>query len=145
MDSLRLDIRLNPVQDAKKLARINEIYFDFDDHQIREDAARELDKVVRLMLIDYPEMIIRIESHTDPRGSHKYNDRLSQLRATSTYTYLISQGVPKERILSFLGFGKRKPINDCGTRTDCTEEEYGLNRRTEMPIVRISDSVSFGE
>ncbi len=145
MDNLRLDLRLNPVQDAKKLARINEIYFDFNDHQIREDAAIELDKVVRLMLIDYPEMTIRIESHTDPRGSYKYNDRLSQLRAASTVKYLVSQGVPKKRILSFRGFGKRKPINDCSTRTDCTEEEYGLNRRTEIPIVRISDSVSFEE
>lgn len=145
MDSLRLDIRLNPVQDAKKLARINEIYFDFDDHQIRGDAARELDKVVRLMLIDYPDMTIRIESHTDPRGSHKYNDRLSQLRAASTFRYLVSQGVPGKRILSFRGFGKRNPINDCDTRSDCTEEEYGLNRRTEMPIVRISKEVSFGE
>lgn len=144
-DTLRLDLKLTPVQDAKALAQINEIYFDFDKSDIRPDAAKELDKVVRLMLVDYPEMTIRIESHTDPLGSHQYNDRLSQLRAASTYRYLVSKGVPKERILSFRGFGKRKPLNDCRSKEDCSPEELERNRRTEMPIVQISNDMKFEE
>ncbi|UII78336.1 OmpA family protein [Flagellimonas sp. CMM7] len=133
------DIQLEPVLDLKVLADLNKIYFDFDKSDIRPDAAFELDKVVKLMMETYPEMTIRLESHTDPLGSHEYNDKLSEERARSTYDYLISNGVPKGRILSYKGFGKRRPINDCKGKKDCSNEELELNRRTEFPIVQISN------
>ena len=132
------DIQLEPVLDLKILADLNKIYFDFDKSNIRPDAARELDKVVKLMTETYPEMIIRLESHTDPVGSHAYNDNLSEARAKSTYDYLIANGVPKSQILSRKGYGKRKPINDCTGKEDCSAEELELNRRTEFPIIQLS-------
>ena len=92
------------------------------------------------MTVTYPEMIIRLESHTDPVGSHNYNDRLSEERAKSTYEYLIANGVPKSQILSYKGYGKHKPINDCTEKEDCSDEELELNRRTEFPIVQISNN-----
>lgn len=134
---IRQDINMNPILDVKLLADVKKIYFDFDKSDIRPDAAIELDKVVKLMTETYPNMVIRLEAHTDPVGSHEYNDKLSQRRATSTYWYLISKGVPKERILSYKGFGKRRPVNNCTGPENCTQEELELNRRTEFPIVRI--------
>ncbi|MDC6365206.1 MULTISPECIES: OmpA family protein [Flavobacteriaceae] len=134
------DIQLEPVLDLKILADLNKIYFDFDKSDIRPDAAHELDKVVKLMTETYPEMIIRLESHTDPVGSHTYNDNLSEARARSTYEYLIASGVPKNQILSYKGYGKRKPINDCTGRGNCSAEELELNRRTEFPIIQISEA-----
>ncbi len=134
---IRQDIRMEPVMDVKVLADLDVIYFDFNKSDIRPDAAIELDKVVKLMTETYPNMVIRLESHTDPVGSHRYNDDLSERRAASTYWYLISKGVPKERILSYKGYGKRKPVNDCTSRADCSPEELELNRRTEFPIVKI--------
>lgn len=131
------DIYMNPLLDVKVLADLNKIYFDFNKSNIRPDAARELDKVVQLMLETYPYMTIRLESHTDPVGSHEYNDVLSEKRAKSTYEYLVSRGVAKERILSYKGFGKRKPVNDCKTKWDCPPEVLELNRRTEFPIENI--------
>jgi len=131
------DIYMEPVMDVKVLAGLNKIYFDFDKSNVRADAAAELDKVVNLMLNTYPYMTIKLEAHTDPVGSHQYNDRLSEARAKSTYEYLIANGVPKERILSYKGFGKRKPVNDCKTRWDCPAKILELNRRTEFPIVNI--------
>ena len=128
---------LEPVMDVKVLAGLNKIYFDFNKSDIRPDAAAELDKVVNLMLNIYPYMVIKLEAHTDPVGSHEYNDKLSKDRAKSTYDYLITKGVPKERILSYKGFGKRKPVNDCKTRWDCPAKTLELNRRTEFPIVNI--------
>ena len=131
------DIYMDPILDVKVLADLNKIYFDFDKSNIRPDAARELDKVVQLMLETYPYMTIRLESHTDPVGSHQYNDVLSEKRAKSTYEYLVSKGVSKERILSYKGFGKRRPVNDCKTKWDCPPEILELNRRTEFPIENI--------
>ena len=129
---------MEPVLDVKLLAGLNKIYFDFNKSNIRPDAAKELDKVVKLMMETYPDLVIQLEAHTDPVGSHNYNDRLSESRAKSTYEYLIAQGVPEKRILSYKGYGKRKLINDCTGLKDCTQEELELNRRTEFPIVRFS-------
>ncbi len=131
------DIYMEPVMDVKVLAGLNKIYFDFDKSNIRPDAARELDKVVNLMLVTYPYMTIKLEAHTDPVGSHQYNDKLSEARAKSTYDYLIKNGIPKERILSYKGFGKRRPVNNCKTKWDCPAKVLELNRRTEFPIINI--------
>lgn len=139
-NKIQKDIALTPIMDVKVLAGLNKIYFDFDKHDIRPDAAKELDKVVHLMTKVYPEMAIRLESHTDPVGSHEYNDNLSEQRAKSTYMYLVNAGVDRERILSFKGFGKREPVNDCQTQFDCPSKILELNRRTEFPIVRFSKS-----
>ncbi len=134
------DIILEPVLDVKLLAGLNKIYFDFNKSDIRPDAARELDKVVTLMTVTYPDIIIMLEAHTDPVGSHEYNDDLSEKRAKSTYNYLIAKGVSKNKILSHKGFGKRKPINDCTSKQDCSNEKLELNRRTEFPIIQLSNN-----
>ena len=132
-----LDIMLEPVLDVKLLAGLNKIYFDFNKSNIRPDAALELDKVVKLMTETYPYMVIKLESHTDPIGSHSYNDALSERRAKSTYDYLINKGVQKHHIVSYKGYGKRMPINDCTSKEDCSPEELELNRRAEFPVIQI--------
>jgi len=136
---IRQDIELEPVLDVKVLAGLKKIYYDFNKDNIRPDAAIELNKVVKLMTETYPEMIIKLESHTDPVGSLTYNDQLSERRAKSAYEYLIANGVPKNRLLSYKGFGKRVPINGCTSKQDCTPEELELNRRTEFPVVQIKN------
>lgn len=138
---LKRDIVLNPVLDLKLLANLNKIYFDFNKSNIRPDAARELDKVVKVMTETYTDMIIKLEAHTDPVGSNAYNDKLSEARAKSTYDYLIANGVPVDHIVSYKGFGKRKPINHCTSKKDCSPEELELNRRTEFPIVQIKKGI----
>ncbi|MDT0541074.1 OmpA family protein [Croceitalea sp. P059] len=134
---VRQDIELEPILDVKVLAGLKKIYYDFNKADIRPDAAIELDKVVKLMTETYPEMIIKLEAHTDPVGSHAYNDQLSERRAKSAYEYLLANGVPRNHILSYKGFGKRVPINECTSKQDCTPEELELNRRTEFPVVQI--------
>ncbi len=135
--SITADLMLTPIRDVIKLAELNTIYFDFDKHNIRKDAATELDKVVHLMLNEYPNMVIRLESHTDARGSLSYNDTLSSNRAKSTYEYLIAKGVNKTRVTKYEGFGERQLINNCKDGVKCSEKEHQLNRRTEFIIIKM--------
>ena len=135
--TIKANLLLNPVQDVVKLAELNTIYFDFDKHNIREDAALELDKIVNLMLNDYPEMVIRIESHTDSRGDLSYNDKLSIDRANSTYEYLVSKGVDAARITEHQGFGERRLTNGCEDGENCEEEAHQLNRRTQFIVIKM--------
>ncbi|CAM1358890.1 OmpA family protein [Tenacibaculum xiamenense] len=117
---------------------INPIYFDFNLDTIRADAEYELEHIVSVMKA-HPEMIIRIESHTDSRGPAEYNERLSQRRADSTRDYIVSRGISSDRIESAIGYGERQLINDC--REDCTEEEHEQNRRSYFFIVKGADNI----
>jgi outer membrane protein OmpA-like peptidoglycan-associated protein len=109
---------------------LNPIMFDYDQHNIKPQAAFELDKLVAIMK-KYPTMEIKIESHTDHRGTATYNLELSNRRAASTKEYVISQGIESVRLTS-KGFGETKPLVDCGT--NCSEEENSKNRRSEFII-----------
>ena len=112
------------------------IYFDFDRSYIRDDASQELDKLVEVMT-EYPDMVIKIESHTDSRGAKAYNKYLSDIRAKSTRDYIISQGIAPERIVSAIGYGEEQLLNGCDGSVRCTEEDHFLNRRSEFIIVNM--------
>jgi outer membrane protein OmpA-like peptidoglycan-associated protein/tetratricopeptide (TPR) repeat protein len=128
------DIELSPINDVEYLAEINKIYFDFDKHNIRPDAAIELDKLVNLMKNEYPELVIEIGSHTDRRGSLEYNRRLAERRAQATYDYLVENGITPERIVTYKGYGEEQPEIDCN---NCNEVQHQLNRRSIFKVVKM--------
>ena len=131
-----LNIPMKPIEDVVILADLETIYFDLDKYNIRPDAAVELDKVVALMN-KYPEMVIRLESHTDSRANDDYNVVLSNNRAKSTYNYIISEGIESSRITKYEGFGESQLVNKCTNNVKCSEEEHQLNRRTEFIIIKM--------
>ncbi len=135
--TITADLVLTPVRDVVILADLETIYFDFDKHNIRPDAALELDKIVKLMNETYPGMVIRIESHTDSRGTPTYNDKLSIDRANSTYEYIISQGVDASRITEHQGFGESRLTNGCDGSVNCEENNHQLNRRTQFIVIKM--------
>jgi outer membrane protein OmpA-like peptidoglycan-associated protein len=87
-----------------------------------------LDDVVRVLL-DSPEMRLRIESHTDSSGTDEENLSLSEGRATIVRRYLETNGVVEGR-LSAAGFGETRPID-----TNRTTSGRARNRRVEFHIV----------
>jgi len=133
-EELIYNIALDPIEDVEYLAEINNIYFDFDKSNIRPDAANELDKLVDLMTNKYPDLVIKIGSHTDKRGTDEYNEGLAKRRAQSTYDYLVSQGIAAERINAHEGFGEREPAIPCDS---CSKEEHQLNRRSMFSVVKM--------
>lgn len=113
---------------------INPIFFDYDKSNIRTDAQYELENIVDV-LRKHPEMIIKIESHTDSRGRDKYNLKLSDRRAKSTREYIISRGIDPSRIESARGFGETRLLNECGNGSKCSEQEHQVNRRSYFYII----------
>ncbi|WP_461532689.1 OmpA family protein [Sinomicrobium sp.] len=114
---------------------INPIYFDYNRWEIRPDAEYELEHIVSVMNA-HPEMVIKIEAHTDSRGNDAYNEKLSDNRAKATRDYLYSRGIAEERIESAIGYGEKHLLNHCANGVDCTEEEHQQNRRSSFIIVR---------
>ena len=119
---------------VEKIA-INPIYFDFDQYYITPQAAAELDKVVYVMQ-NFPEIVIKIESHTDSRGNDDYNLKLSDDRAKSTFSYIVSKGILPSRIESVKGYGETQLKNKCSNEVPCSDDEHQLNRRSDFIIVK---------
>ncbi|WP_430908329.1 OmpA family protein [Maribacter sp. 2-571] len=116
--------------------KIGIIFFDFDESYITKSAASELNKVVFVMN-EYPNMVIKIESHTDSRGNDTYNEKLSDRRAKATREFLIKQGIAAERLESAIGYGEKQLMNDCDNNTTCSDRQHDLNRRSEFIILKM--------
>jgi len=114
---------------------INPIFFDFDKWDIRTDAQYELENIVDV-LRKHPTMVIKLESHTDSRGSDRYNMKLSDRRAKSTRDYIISRGIDAIRIESAIGFGETQLLNKCSNGVKCSKADHQLNRRSYFYIVK---------
>ena len=80
-----------------------------------------------------PQLKIRLEAHTDSRGTSQYNLQLSIDRANAVRNYLTTQGIDEERI-NIRGFGESKIRNKCTDHVPCTEAQHSYNRRTEVVI-----------
>jgi outer membrane protein OmpA-like peptidoglycan-associated protein len=109
------------------------IYFDEDKFEIRKDAEEVLEMVLNL-LNKYPELIIEIGSHTDSRANDTYNIELSENRAKASIAWFVDQGIKPTRIFG-KGYGETQLVNNCTNGVKCSNEEHGLNRRTEFVIV----------
>ena len=108
------------------------IFFELNKSNITNEGAFELDKLVQV-LKNNDKLVIFAKSHTDNRGSDKFNLLLSDKRAKATAQYIISKGIDSSRI-SGKGYGETEPKVDC--KENCTEEEYSQNRRSEFLIVK---------
>lgn len=115
---------------------LRNIYYDFDKWDIRADAKPPLDNLVSI-LMEYP-ISIELSSHTDSRGTFRYNEVLSQRRAESAVAYIISQGIAPGRIAA-KGYGESIPVNHCVDNVSCPEEMHQANRRTEFRITAIQE------
>ena len=119
--------------DVEKI-KVDPIYFDYDKSNITTRAEIELEKVLFAMK-EFPDIKIKIESHTDSRGSDDYNLSLSDDRAKSTRKYLIAKGIDIDRIESANGYGEYRLKNDCGNSVRCSEQDHYVNRRSDFIIV----------
>jgi len=104
-------------------------FFEYDKAAIRPNHRAELDDVARILKRN-PDVKLRLEGHTDSRGSEVYNQALSERRARAVTEYLVERGVSGARMTP-VGLGESKPI-----RPNDTEENMAKNRRVELVVVR---------
>ncbi len=129
---INLEICSEKVNCGKSI-RLNNILYDLDEHFLREDARIELNKLAQF-LKDNPRVKVELSSHTDSRGSNSYNQRLSQDRANSAVSYIVSQGISQNRIIA-KGYGEMQLLNNCSDGVKCSEQQHQLNRRTEFKVI----------
>jgi outer membrane protein OmpA-like peptidoglycan-associated protein len=106
----------------------NNITFNFNSAELTHGAQAMLDRIaVALREPSNRALDYRIEGHTDAKGSIAYNQILSQRRAESVRSYLITMGIPEERLIA-VGFGKTRPLPN-----PPAESPYAsINRRVQF-------------
>lgn len=112
---------------------LENIYYDFNKYEIRQDATPTLDALTRL-LQENPTIKIQLNSHTDCQGNDAYNEWLSQQRAESAVKYLIGKGIDSDRLRA-KGQGETNPAVSCNCNS-CTDDEHQQNRRTTFTILQ---------
>jgi peptidoglycan-associated lipoprotein len=114
-----------PPQEFVAVARLADIHFDYDAHDIRPADMPILDENA-VWLKANPSALLLIEGHADERGTSEYNLGLGDLRAAAAMTYLIARGVPAARMVA-ISYGKERPV--C---TDPNEACWAQNRRAHF-------------
>lgn len=127
-----LEVTLQPAKariTKEKIEILEKVYFNFNKASIKPESFQLLDDVAEI-LRDNPDIRkIRIEGHTDSRGSDSYNKKLSDRRAKSVRQYLIDAGIDPDR-MDAEGYGEERPVDPAQNET-----AWELNRRVEFVIV----------
>ena len=103
------------------------VTFAFDSSDLTALAKTNLDKLTKV-LVDNPDTNITIYGHTDSKGADDYNQKLSERRANSVKSYLISKGIAASRLFAS-GEGESMPV-----ASNDTEAGRAKNRRVEFAI-----------
>ena len=131
MQKFEIEIVLDKIFLDKEIVLEN-IYYDFDRWEIRNDAEPTLNDLVENLKLNST-IRIQLGSHTDCRGNPRYNEDLSQKRAQSAVDYLIANGIDADRLMA-KGYGENELAVNC-LCARCTEEEHQQNRRTTFKII----------
>ncbi len=132
------DFKLKPIEvetiaavhiEENATITLNNIFFDFDSHQLRDNSKPELNRLATMMK-QHASMQVEITGHTDASGPESYNLGLSERRAKSVNAYIATQGIESNRIVVAF-FGEAKPLVD-----NTTKANQQKNRRVEFKILK---------
>lgn len=114
---------INSSQDSP----LKPVFFALDSDEITEEAKAILAANAEV-LKTYGTWVVTIEGHSDERGTAEYNLALSDRRARSARTYLLSLGITGDRLRT-VSYGKEFPF-DPGHN----EEAWATNRRAHFML-----------
>ena len=120
-------LRAMSAEEIEKSGLLGEVYFDFDKAEVRDSDRATLTKnAATLKRFDF--LRVTVEGHCDERGTVEYNLALGERRARAAYDYLVSLGVPAER-LKTVSYGKEVPVCQVSAE-DCWQR----NRRAHFTV-----------
>lgn len=119
--------KVGQVEDTTPVLVADTVYFDYDKATLRPEALPVLGKVAEWMQ-QHRDKKVRIAGHADERGTREYNLALGNRRATAVRSYLISLGVPAQR-LETVSYGKERPV-----AVGSDETAWAKNRRAVAEI-----------
>lgn len=114
---------LRELQDAARMAG-DLVYFEFDSSALTDEGRAVID--AHVALLKGTGASVRLEGHTDERGTREYNIALGERRANTVRDYMMVQGIPGYRLES-ISYGEEKPVS-----YGSSEVSWSQNRRVEI-------------
>ena len=99
-------------------------YFQFDSSSLTEDARAQVDAHIQALLGNNDS--VRLEGHTDERGTREYNLALGERRANAVRDYMVANGLPSYRVET-ISYGEENPV-----AYGSGETNWQQNRRVEL-------------
>jgi len=124
----RIEITLDKIEINEK------IFFETAKADIKPESFGLLDELATILNENPQIKKVEVQGHTDSRGKASKNQKLSQDRAKSVVTYLVSKGVDAKRLTS-KGFGSKQPLVPTADGEEETDEAAAKNRRVEFVIL----------
>ena len=100
------------------------VFFETDQTSLNPQAVATIDRQVQ-WLAQYPNYSFTIEGHADERGTREYNIALGARRATSVRDYMISRGIPAQRMRT-ISYGKERPVAVCDDISCWSQNRRGV-------------------
>ncbi len=121
-------------KEGQTVLRLDDFIFERGKSDINASITSQLDKVVAAVQ-QFPQIRLRIENHTDSRGSTSSNKRISQARTNGIRAYLLRNGVSSENISSIVGYGEERILNSCKNGVYCLDFLHNQNARTHFVVL----------
>lgn len=121
------ELATRDLDDINKNSPFQPLFFGYDQSEVSPEGQQVLNANAELMK-KYPTWVITIEGHADERGTAEYNLALGERRALAARNYLVSLGIPADRLRT-VSYGKEFPF-DPGH----TEEAWFKNRRAHFVV-----------
>jgi len=112
--------------------KVDNINYELNKSKLDMKKSRGLAEIIQLLKAN--KLSVEIRSHTDSKGSSKYNLELSQKRAKAVYDYLVKSGINKHT-LKYKGYGESMPTNKCKDGVRCSDSDHAKNRRTDFKVI----------
>ncbi|MEC5341092.1 porin OmpA [Brenneria populi] len=135
-----------PVVETKRFTLKSDVLFNFNKSTLKAEGQQSLDQLyTQLSSLDPKDGSVVVLGFTDRLGSEQYNQALSEKRAQTVVDYLISKGIPADKI-SARGQGKSNPVT--GSTCDNVKPRAALinclapDRRVEIEVKGIKDVVT---
>lgn len=115
------------IDEINKNSPFQPVFFAFDSSEVDAAGQQALNSNAEI-LKKYPAWVVTVEGHADERGTAEYNLALGERRALAARTYLLSLGIPAERLRT-VSYGKEFPF-DPGH----DESAWAKNRRAHFVV-----------
>jgi outer membrane protein OmpA-like peptidoglycan-associated protein len=109
------------------VVNLSDVLFATARYDLKQETQLKLARIAGIFLA-HPDLKVQVEGYTDNVGSEAYNQKLSEQRASTVQSFLISQGIPAQNI-SAIGYGMNNPVADNSTAAGRQQ-----NRRVEMIV-----------
>lgn len=121
------DYNARSLDEINRESPLQPVFYDYDSSEVAGESVGVLQKNAEI-LRQYPNWVVTIEGHCDERGTAEYNLSLGERRAQAARAYLVSLGIPADRLRT-VSYGKEFPFDPASTA-----EAWAKNRRAHFVV-----------